>query len=437
MKKLVKVLSCIFILCVLLSTVMSASAVTYNYDKKIESDTVLLINMDTGIPVLEKNVDEVRYPAALTKIMTYIIVSENIEDFDNTRVPIKQEVLSTLDGTGSSVSDVSDKVGETMTVIDLVNCMMVASGNGATAVLADYVGGGNTEKFVDMMNKKAQELGCKNTNFTNPHGLHDEEHYTTAYDLYKMTSYALTLPRFSEITNTATYYCEGESYPLTTTNYMIDINRGGDYFYTYAKGVKTGSSEEAGRCLVTTAIADGYAYMCICMGASYDADHNGAMKDAKQMLRWALLELELTRMLTTDTPVCEIDVNFTTSDTSILLYPAETVNTILPKDHNPEDVSVKPEIPEAADAPLKKGDPVGKATVYYQDEAIQTVDLVAGEDVEKSEFAYLMYMFKTVLTSIWFWIAAIIAVALIVVYILLVSNVRSGKRKRVKKYRKL
>lgn len=337
------------------------------------------------------------------------------------------------------MSGLDYKVGEKITVIDLLNCLMITSGNDAALVLADYVGGGDTEKFVNMMNSKAQELGCENTHFVNPHGLHDDEHYSTAYDLYKITSYALTLPLFSEITDTATYYCEGDDYPLVTTNFMIDVNRGGDYYYTYAKGIKTGTTDQAGRCLITTAIADGYAYMCICMGAPYqNSDHNGAMTDAKQLLRWALLDLELARMLTTDTPVCEVSVNFTASDEAILLYPAQTVNTILPKEHNPEDVRVVPDVPDSVDAPIFEGDVLGKATVYYKDEAVQTVELVASEDIERSGFAYTMHMFKVVLTSWPFWIAFFIALVLVIVYISLVSNVRNSKKqRRVKKYRRM
>ncbi len=439
MKKLVRFLCCVCTLLIAFSCVMSVSAVTYNYDKELESETVLLINMDTGIPVLEKNVDMVRYPASLTKVMTYIIAYENIEDVYNTRIEIKQEVLNPLLGTGSSMSGLDYKVGEKLTVVDLLNCLMITSGNDAALVLADYVGGGDTQKFVDMMNDKAKALGCENTHFVNPHGLHDDEHYSTAYDLYKITSYALTLPLFSEITDTATYYCEGDDYPLVTTNFMIDVNRGGDYYYTYAKGIKTGTTDQAGRCLITTAIADGYAYMCICMGAPYqNSDHNGAMTDAKQLLRWALLDLELSRMLTTDTPVCEVNVNFTASDEAILLYPAQTVNTILPKEHNAEDVRVVPDVPESVDAPVSEGDVIGKATVYYKDEAVQTVDLVATEDIERSSFAYTMHIFKVVLTSWPFWIAFFIALILVIVYISLVSNVRNSKKqRRVKKYRRL
>ena len=439
MKKIIRFMCCLLALVLLVFSVSTASAISYEFDKEIESDTVLLVNMDTGIPVLEKNADKVRYPASLTKIMTYIIAYENIEDIYNTRVEIKQSVLNPLLGTGSSMSGLDYKVGETITVLDLLHCLMITSGNDAALVLADFVGGGDTEAFVEMMNQKAMELGCENTHYVNPHGLHDENHYSTARDLYKITSYAMTLPLFSQITNTATYYCEGDDYPLVTTNFMIDVNRGGDYYYTYAQGIKTGTTDEAGRCLITTGIADGYAYMCICMGAPYEgSDHNGAMTDAKNILRWALLDLELARPLTTDTPGCEVGVNFSQNDESILLYPVENVYAILPKERNELDVTTVCDVPESVDAPVKKGDIIGKITVYYKGEAVQTVDLAADRDVQKSDFTYTMHVFKSVLVSWIFWVALIVAVILIVIYVLLISNMRNkNKRRNVKKYRRM
>ena len=215
--KALKVLSLLFALCIVLSSsIVTTGAISYSNDVKTQSDSILLVNMDSGQTVFEKDADSKRYPASTTKIMTYIIVVENIEDLDNTRVPIKEEVLAQLEGTGSSLANLEDHIGETMSVIDLLYSMMVPSGNDASVVLADYVGGGNIDSFVDMMNKKAEELGCENTHFENPEGLHDENHYTTARDMYKIATYALTLPKFSEITNTTTYYCEGDEVPLIT-----------------------------------------------------------------------------------------------------------------------------------------------------------------------------------------------------------------------------
>lgn len=269
-RKSLRLISLLLTLFTIISvSVLPTSAISYSNDVKTLSDSILLVNMDTGQVVFEKDPDSKRYPASTTKIMSYIIAVENIDDLENTRIPIKQEVLDTLDGTGSSTANLEAHVGKTMSAIDLLYSMMVPSGNDASVVLADYIGGGNIKKFVDMMNEKAKELGCENTHFENPDGLHHDNHYTTARDLYKITTYALTLPKFEKITNTTTYYCENDSYPLITTNYMIDQNRGGKYYYMYANGIKTGTTNEAGRCLVTTATADGYSYMAVLLHAPY------------------------------------------------------------------------------------------------------------------------------------------------------------------------
>ena len=444
-KRIIRIFSYICIFVLLFSCTISASAISYDYfaweeaEAKLYSDTILLVNMDTGVPVFERNSRERRYPASLTKIMTYIVAIENIEDVENTRVEIKQDVIDLLSGTGSSMSGLDYKIGEKIKVIDLLYCLMVSSGNDAALVLADYIGGGDISIFVDAMNKKAQELNLEDTHFMNPHGLHDPDHYSTAYDIYTMASYALTLPYFSEITDTATYYCEGDDYPLVTTNYLIDENRGGEYYYTYAKGIKTGTTEEAGRCIATTAVADGYAYMCICMGAPYDdSDINGAMKDARSLMRWALLQLEFIRLLSVETPVCEVDVNFSAGDESIHLYPDKNINSILPKSYKTEDVDITPDSPTEIDAPVKKGDIIGTAAVYYQKELVQEVNLVAIEDVEKSDVAYTMHILKNILMSWQFWVAMIIAVILLVIYIALLNNVRQKKKqRRVKRHRRI
>ena len=191
--------------------------------------------------VYEKNADKRREPASTTKIMTYIVVYENVEDPDNTTVTISEKIRDELLGTGSSLSGI--QVGDILTVKQLLYCMMIPSGNDAALALADFVGGGDVQKFVDMMNEKAAELGCTNTHFMNPHGLHDDEHYTTARDLAIITQYAMMLPDFMDITNTTNIYYKPYGGPdaeekrlLVTTNRLIHKNLDPQYYYQYGAG---------------------------------------------------------------------------------------------------------------------------------------------------------------------------------------------------------
>ena len=164
------VIALLLVLTVTVSSVISVGAVNIvsnkiNFEPK--SDSLYLLNLDTDTVVYNNNSAEKRYPASLTKIMTYIIVAEQVEDLENTKVTIKKDLLDTLNGTDSSLSGLSKYIDKELTVMQLLYCLMVSSGNDAALVLADYVGNGDVQYFVDLMNNKAKELGCENTNFIN------------------------------------------------------------------------------------------------------------------------------------------------------------------------------------------------------------------------------------------------------------------------------
>lgn len=444
------------IMCTLMSlfiiaamAVVPADALIFKNDIKTESDSIFMINMDTEQVVFEKDADSRRYPASTTKIMTYIVAVENIDNLDSTRIPIKKAVLDELANTGSSLANVSEHIGKTMSVVDLLYSMMVPSGNDAAMVLADYVGGGDIDKFVDMMNEKAKELGCKDTHFQNPDGLHHKEHYTTARDMYLIAKYALTLPRFEEISNTATYYCEDEEYPLITTNYLIDENRGGELYYRYAKGIKTGTTDEAGRCLVTTASADGYSYLAVLLHAPYkegvNDDEYGTMTDAASLFRWALTQLELKTIKTTQTPICEEKVNYAWGRDKVQLVPEKDLAAIVPSDSEAKNIVVEPDVPESIDAPFDTTTVVGTAKVFYRTDEnaelqeIASVNLVPSEKIERSGIVFVLSVVGTVMQSYWFLVIIGLIIIILIVYFILSKLNRKKKRKnrRVKRYRNL
>lgn len=447
-RKILKTISLLFALCIIASmSIVTTGAISYPNNVKTQSESILLVNMDSGQVVFEKDPDSKRYPASTTKIMTYIVAVENIDDLDNTRVPIKQSVLDVLKNTGSSLASVEDHVGKTMSVIDLLYSMMVPSGNDAAMVLADYVGNGDVKNFVKLMNEKAEELGCENTHFDNPDGLHSENHYTTARDLYKIATYALTLPRFAEISNTTAYRCEGDDYPLVTTNLLIDQNNGGKYYYMYAKGIKTGTTDQAGRCLVTTATADGYSYMAVLLHAPYkegEYEEYGTMTDAADLFRWALTSLELNTVATSSMPVCEQKVKLAWGKNSVQLVPEKNLSAIVPK--NPEDgeVITETDVPESVNAPLDTDAVVGTATIYFKGadgvkQEIAKVNLVPSEKIEMSGILFVLDVIGTVVKSYWFLaIVGIIAVILLCYFISSkVNKNRSKKNRKVKHYRNL
>ncbi len=275
----------IFFIIPFLSIQVAGEEVTFETNSK----ALYMVDLNTQEVVYQKNaVQQFEVSASCTKIMTYIVAVESIADLVNTKITAGSYVSAMLQGTDSSLSGI--RQGEQLTALQLLNCMMIPSGNDAALVLAEYIGNGDINIFVDKMNEKAAELGCTNTHFANPHGLHDDNHYTTAEDLYKITQYAMSLPYFMDIVTQTEYTLPptnlytGER-TIYTTNKMMDKNEP-VYYEPYIEGIKTGSHDEAGYCLVTTAQKNGQRYMIVALGAPI-GDVHGEMLDTKNLYDWA------------------------------------------------------------------------------------------------------------------------------------------------------
>ncbi len=286
MKKLISVL----ISTILILSVTVCAFAAEGPDFEINTDSILLVNTDTDKVIYSKNADKTRVMASTTKIMTYIVIAETVEDLVNTKITIEQQPIDDILDKNASMAGFQNHIGESFSVLDILYGMMVPSGCDAAEILAYYAGDGDVEKFVDMMNQKALELECKNTHFNDPHGLSDENHYTTAEDMYKISKYALTMPYFTDIVSTEYYTLPGDTVPLINTNYLIDYVNGREYYYQYATGIKTGYTNLAGKCLVSTASKGDTNLMCIALGGKYDAETNYvnyAMVDSVNLYKWA------------------------------------------------------------------------------------------------------------------------------------------------------
>lgn len=214
----------------------------------VTATAALLISPDSDMVLYEKNADEKRYPASTTKIMTALLTLENVKDLNET-VTAEQGDFAKVTA-DSSNADI--KVGETVRVIDLLYALMLPSANEAAYILARHVGG-TSEHFVDMMNTRAEELGCTGTHFCNPCGLHEEDHYTTARDLYLIAREAMKNDTFTNIIDTVQYRMPKtnmhEERIIFTTNQLI-FSSFNPWSYPYNKGIKTGHTSQAGNCFV-------------------------------------------------------------------------------------------------------------------------------------------------------------------------------------------
>lgn len=444
MKKKFTYIAAIFMAALLaVTSLLPAGAVNNEINFETKTDTLYLLNLDTDTVVYKKAESERRYPASTTKIMTYIVVYEQVQNLETTMVPIKQNVLDELLGTGSSIAGLEDYVGKELSVLDLLYCMMVSSGNDAALVLADYLSEGNVDNFVKLMNNKAKELGCKDTNFTNPHGLHDENQYTTAVDLAKITKCAVTLKYFTEICDTVTYYLDGEDEnPLVTTNRVINPNYE-DYYYEYAKGIKTGTTDEAGHCLVSSALKDGETYICVALKAPcYDADgneleENYAMIDTKNLYEWAFENIDMKTIVGAQTNVCDIKINYASGRDKIMLVPEYSYSTMLPKDLDESEIKINTYCPDSIDTPVQKGDIVGTATITYKGEELTKMNIVASETVERSDFIYAMTIARNIVTSSVFLIAISVILLLFIAYMIMISRYNKKQKTKINNQREM
>lgn len=443
MKKIFCILlTCILILSSFFSMSVQSSA-SFNSLLETEADVVMLVNTDTGNVIFDKNASKRTAPASLTKIVTCILVLENCNDL-NTVVTAKRECIDGL--YKMNAATVGILAGEQLTVDELLHCLMIPSAADAANILADFIGG-NMDNFVVMMNDFVKKLGCENTNFINPSGLDngDTNMYTTAEDLYKITSYALKNPQFKELCSILRYQIEPtEKYPhiryLNNTNKMLNPAYK-DYYSPYVFGVKTGTTGLAGHCVISTASKNGYNYMLLVLNApQYDIDDDGveenvAFTDSKKIYDWAFKNIVLTKVTSKTDIVTVVDVKYNWKTDHLALVPEEEISALVPTGTETGSLQIRlieKETPKSVNAPIKKGDVIGKAEVLYGDDVVATVNLVASDNVSGSVIlritGFLGFLFRTTVMKILVGLVAL----LLIIYILLIVRRNRIRAKRKK-----
>lgn len=433
MKKLFAILFVMIFITLSMVSSFSVSAADFGCHVDSASNAVYVENLDTNTTVYEKNADEKCFPASLTKIMTFIVVAENVPDLVNTKVTIKSGVFDTLDPQ-STVADLKNHMGKSFSVLDLLYGLMLPSGNDAAMVLADYVGDGVVNNFVDLMNRKAGQLGCQSTHFVNPHGLHDAMHYTTARDMAIIAKYATTVPYYTKVTSTLKYTLPGATTPLVNTNHMINPAQK-QYYKKEVIGGKTGYTDEAGKCLVTTATNDKYTYLCVAIGAPYSfyEDINFAMIDSGSFYEWAFNEISMFEVLSDKEVVHTLPVAYVLGEERVDIVPEKSVNALLPNNYDKSLVTASVSLPPTTKAPLKKGQVLGTIKVLYNGEHVGTTNLVSAEDIEADKLSILAH---TIVDFVQKYIIVIaISIFLIVAMIVVSIYKRKQRKKRESRYR--
>ena len=428
---------CIFLSFIILMTSflalpVSSQAATYKPDRKIYAEAYMLINLDDdSYPVVaQKNIDERLYPASLTKIVTAMVTLENVKDV-SVKTKMSQAAYDASVGTGAQVAGIT--VGEELSVDTLLYLTMVHSACDACEVLAEFVGG-TKENFVKMMNDWVKKVGCNDTNFTNPSGLHDDNHYTTARDMSKITLAALKNANFVK------YSYEYKGYTLPHTNLMLHPGYV-TYYYEYAQGIKTGSTEQAEYNVIVKASKDGYNYLAIVMKSPQQKIKNQSyltkcsFVDAKSLFEWAFDSLKYTTIVAKDEVIGEVSVENGKDADTVALVAANDTNVIVPVGLDKSAVIIEiQEKPSSLQAPVTKGQKVCSANIIYGDEVIASVPLVAAKTVELSTFLKVINAIKAFFGLTVVKVILVIAFLAIVLYVYIFFK-SLNKKKKVEKRR--
>lgn len=368
------------------------------------SPACILIEASSGKILYEKNSNQVRYPASTTKIMTAILVLENCELTDVATVS-----RNAIHSIPPDYVMCNIKEGEELTIEQLLNVLLIFSANDAAVVLAEHVSG-SVSKFADLMNEKAKEIGCKNTHFVNPNGIHHKDHVSTAYDLALMGQYAMKNSTFRAIVKKTQYTLPATNkYSKTdrtfkTTNDLLIKNTStskSNYYYPDATGVKTGYTGEAGNCLVAAAKKNNMEVISVVLGADFTKEGlSEKFLDTIALLDYAFDHYAIQTLQEKNAVLREVVVSSATEETQNLkVLVKDNIETLIEK--NADTETLKPEISiNKLKAPISAGSTVGTIT-YTIDGKSYSSDLIAGSSVLPSNTLSLLLRIGLIIVTLY------------------------------------
>lgn len=356
----------------------------------VYSPACILIDADSGKILYSKNANTKMYPASTTKIMTAILTLENCK-LDDVAIASHNAVYSIP--YGYSVATIQE--GEELTIEQLLNVLLIPSANDAAVVLAEHIAG-SVEAFSDMMNSKAVELGCKNTHFVNPNGIHDEEHYSTAYDLALIGKYAMQFDTFRTIVQKTSYSLsktnkyDKEDRLFNTTNDLIKKNYSSsptNYYYQYATGAKTGYTDAAKSCIVATATKDDISLIAVVLHSGTTAEGlSQRALDCKTLFEYGFNNYSIKSIAEKDSVAEQISVKNSTKETESLdLLYSDDLSGLVPDDVDISTIAPNIKLTENLSAPILEGTNLGTIT-YTIDGFDYSCNLIASHTVYKSNF---------------------------------------------------
>ena len=374
-------------------------------DLSIYSSNCILMEASTGRILYAKDAQEIVFPASTTKIMTAILTLENCELTDIATV--SHDAIFSVP---ASYSHASLKEGEELTIEQLLNVLLIPSANDAANVLAEHISG-SVDDFAVLMNEKAKEIGCLNTHFVNPNGVHNEEHTTTAYDLALMGRYAMQNSTFRSIVKKTRYTLPATNkYDKTdrifnTTNDLLRENNStakDNYYYEYATGIKTGYTTDAGSCIVASAKKDNMEVIAVVLGGGTTKDGLSERNlDCITLFDYAFENYSMQTVQEKNNVLEEITVRGATSDTRKLnVLVKDDIAILLSSEENTQNLEPEITYRDNLKAPLSANEVIGKITYQVGDE-IYSSDLLAETSVIASGFLPILLRILLILVTLY------------------------------------
>lgn len=374
-----RVISLILVLSFVLSFPICANAAE---NKKLNVKSSVLMSLDTGDVIKQNNAYEHLSPASVTKLMSILLILEAI---DSGKIKLTDEVAATENAVSKGGSQIWLEVGEKMTVNDLFKAVVIASANDACTLLGEYVAGSDSA-FVDMMNKRVETLGLKNSHFENCTGLDDEitNHYSCAYDLAVIAKEVMKHKLILKYSTVWLDSLRNGKTELNNTNKMINK-------YNGMTGLKTGTTSNAGFCLCATATRDGISFVSVVLGAQ-TSDERFAL--TQELLDYGFANYKLDNIKIDNSKLKTVKVK-NGVDKSITPKCELNKKLLLPK--NSDKITYEYSFLDEVKAPVKKGDKLGVITVYSGNKKISSIELKSDKNIKSVTF---LYIFKKMFNNI-------------------------------------
>lgn len=345
----------------------------------IVAESAIMIDADTGIILYSKDCHRKLYPASITKVMTTLLALENSKPDD-----VVTHSHYAVFGIGPGSSHIGMRENEQITMEQALNGIMLASANEVCMAVAEFIDG-SVDKFVERMNKKAEELGAKGTHFNNPHGFHDDNHYTTAYDMSLFMQEAIKNENFVKLISTKEYTIPetnivNEKRPLTNRNKLIQP--WSPFYYEYCVGSKTGFTDEAGNTLVTYGKKDDMNIITVVM----KDQGTSVYTDTKTLLEYGFSLYSKREVIKSSDFSKSVKVVQKYNNRSYDLDEVEAVlkddvELKIPDSFNKSKLSLEPDTPDEIEPDVNEGDVIGTLNVFYDSKKITTLDLTSNKTV--------------------------------------------------------